>query len=73
MKRNDKYLLKIIQCDSTVCCSIVGSGVYSKNGEYEPKGKIYQYRDKKKKRFNVLKKLKLWENGQILPLYRKLQ
>jgi hypothetical protein len=51
----------------------VGSGVYSKNGEYEPKGKIYQYRDKKKKRFNVLKKLKLWENGQILPLYRKLQ
>ena len=71
MKKDDMYQLKVVSTDSTICCSIVGKGIYSISGNKEPKGKIYQYRDKKKQKFKILKKLGLWENGQILPLYRK--
>jgi hypothetical protein len=66
-----KYELKVIELDGVTCVSVNGKNPYNTNNRREPSGELYPYKDKKKKRFQILKKLGLWENGKILPLNRK--
>lgn len=66
-----KYELKVIELDGVTCVSVNGKNLYNTNNRREPSGELYPYKDKKKKRFQILKKLGLWENGKILPLSRK--
>ena len=66
-----KYELKVIELDGVTCVSVNGKNLYNTNNRREPSGELYPYKDKKKKRFQILKKLGLWENGKILPLNRK--
>jgi hypothetical protein len=68
-KRN--YNLKVIELDGVTCVSVEGKNPYNTNNRIEPSGELYPYKNKKKKRFQILKKLGLWENGRILPLSRK--
>ena len=68
-KRN--YDLKVITLDGVTCVSVNGKNLYNTNNKKEPSGELYPYKDKKKKRFQILKKLGLWENGKILPRNRK--
>lgn len=66
-----KYELKVIELGGVTCVSVNGKNPYNTNNRREPSGELYPYKDKKKKRFQILKKLGLWENGKILPLNRK--
>lgn len=67
-----KFNLKVIALDGVTCVSVEGKNHYHSNVKRrEPSGELFPYKDKKKKRFQILKKLGLWENGQILPLSRK--
>lgn len=66
-----KYELKVIELDGVTCVSVNGKNPYNTNNRREPSGELYPYKDKKKKRFQILKKLGLWENGKILSLNRK--
>lgn len=66
-----RYELKVIELDGVTCVSVNGKNPYNTNNRREPSGELYPYKDKKKKRFQILKKLGLWENGKILPLNRK--
>lgn len=68
-----KYELKVIELDGVTCVGVNGKNPYNTNNRREPSGELYPYKDKKKKRFQILKKLGLWENGKILPLNRKLR
>ena len=73
---NDKtrYKLKILSFNGVTCVSIDGENSYNAIiKRKEPVGELYPYRDKHKKRFQILKKLGLWENGRILPRSKKLQ
>lgn len=65
------YKLKIIRGNGFACVSVEGRNLYNDLDRPEPKGKLYQYKDKPNKRFVILKKLGLWVNGRILPLIRK--
>lgn len=66
-----KYELKVIESDGVTCVSVNGKNPYNTNNRREPSGELYPYKDKKKKRFQILKKLGLWENGKILPRNRR--
>lgn len=73
---NDKerYQLKIIKRNGVTCVSVEGENRYhSSTHRREPSGDLYPYRDKHRKRFQILKKLGLWENGRILQRSRRLQ
>jgi hypothetical protein len=74
MKHFDKrnFNLKVITMDGVTCVSVEGKNHYNSNvRKKEPSGELFSFKDKKKKRFQILKKLGLWENGRILPLHRK--
>ena len=74
MKHFDKrdFNLKVITMDGVTCVSVEGKNLYNSNvKKKEPLGELFPYKNKKKKRFQILKKLGLWENGRILPLSRK--
>lgn len=67
---NDKtrYKLKVLAFDGVTCVSIDGcNGYHITHRKKEPVGELLSYRDKHRKRFQILKKLGLWENGRILP------
>ena len=67
-----RYNLKLITLDGVTCASIDGVNGYEVNTKKkEPVGELFPYRDKRKKRFQILKKLGLWENGRILPREKK--
>lgn len=73
---NDKerYQLKLITFKGVTCVSVEGQNRYNTSAHRkEPVGELFPYRDKHRKRFQILKKLGLWENGRILPRSRKLQ
>ena len=73
---NDKerYQLKVIALSGVTCVSVEGENRYHSNTHRkEPVGSLYPYRDKHKKRFQILRRLGLWENGRILQRNRRLQ
>lgn len=73
---NDKerYQLKLIKCKGVTCVSVEGKNKYNlSTHRKEPVGEVFPYRDKHRKRFQILRKLGLWENGRILPRSRKQQ
>lgn len=75
-KRNNNknhYSINIIENDGVACISIDGSGLhYSTQGLKEPKiDTTVSYKEKKRKRGIILKRLGKWETGQNLKLMRK--
>lgn len=66
------FNLKVITMDGVTCVSVEGKNHYNSNvKKKEPSGELFPYKDKKKKRFQILKKLGLWENGRVLQRSRK--
>lgn len=67
----ERYKLKLIVSDGAIHASIDGCNGYQVSSKRkEPVGELFPYRDKHRKRFQILKKLGLWENGRILPRER---
>jgi hypothetical protein len=65
------YNIKVVSEDGVACVSVTGWNCYSPYNSNEPKGKIFgPFKSKKYKRYRILKKLGLWENGRILPRER---
>ena len=65
------YSIKVVSDDGVACVSVTGWNCYSPYNSNEPKGKIFgPFKSKKYKRYRILKKLGLWENGRILPRER---
>lgn len=68
----ERYKLKLVTLEGVTCASIEGCNAYNAVvKKREPVGELFPYRDKHRKRFQILKKLGLWENGRILPREKK--
>lgn len=68
MKRKEKshYNIKVIAQEGVSCVSVVDSGLhYRIYPNKEPDGIIFKgFKDKKKNRGQILRKLGIWETGQ---------
>ena len=70
-ERESEYKIRLIEQEGVTCVNVEGGNLYNINNRREPerttcktcKAKFY-------KRFTILKKLGLWENGRILPRER---
>jgi hypothetical protein len=72
-KRESKYKIRLIEQDGVTCISVEGGNLYNINNRKEPKPTTCKtFKAKFYKRFTILKKLGLWENGRILPREKKL-
>ena len=70
-KRGQEYKIRLIEQDGVTCISIEDGNLYNINDRREPKPTTCKtFKAKFYKRFTILKKLGLWENGRILPRER---
>ena len=70
-KREQEYKIRLIKQDGVTCVSVEGGNLYNINNRKEPKPTTCKtFKAKFYKRFTILKKLGLWENGRILPRER---
>ena len=70
-ERESEYKIRLIEEDGVTCVSVEGGNLYNVNNRKEPESTSCKaFKAKFYKRFTILKKLGLWENGRILPRER---
>ena len=67
-ERESEYKIRLIEQEGVTCVNVEGGNLYNINNRKEPEPTTCKtFKAKFYKRFTILKKLGLWENGRILP------
>ena len=70
-ERESEYKIRLIEQEGVTCVNVEGGNLYNINNRKEPEPTTCKtFKAKFYKRFTILKKLGLWENGRILPRER---
>ena len=70
-ERESEYKIRLIEQEDVTCVNVEGGNLYNINNRKEPEPTTCKtFKAKFYKRFTILKKLGLWENGRILPRER---
>ena len=70
-ERESEYKISLIKQEGVTCVNVEGGNLYNINNRKEPESTTCKtFKAKFYKRFTILKKLGLWENGRILPRER---